>query len=99
MALGRELTKIHEEFLRGTPHSILETLRSRPAVKGEITLVIGRPAARPAPLELDPVAEVERLQREAGMERMAAIKAVAKSLGLPKREVYRLFENESDRRP
>jgi 16S rRNA (cytidine1402-2'-O)-methyltransferase len=99
MALGRELTKIHEEFLRGTPHSILESLRARPVVKGEITLVIGRPAGSTAAPDVDPVAEVERLQREEGMERMAAIKAVAKKLNLPKREVYRLFENESDRRP
>jgi 16S rRNA (cytidine1402-2'-O)-methyltransferase len=98
MALGRELTKIHEEFLRGTPHSILETLRSRPAVKGEMTLVIGRPAEGPTKFDVDPVAEVERLQREQGMERMPAIKAVAKRLCLPKREVYRLFESESERR-
>lgn len=94
MALGRELTKIHEEFLRGTPHSILETLRSRPAVKGEITLVIGRPAAHPAAPDVDPVAEVGRLQRDEGMERMAAIKTVAKRLSLPKREVYRLLEKQ-----
>ena len=97
VALGREMTKIHEEFLRGTPHSILETLRSRPAVKGEITLVIGRPAARAAAPDVDPVAEVGRLQREEGMERMAAIKSVAKRLSLPKREVYRLLENEPER--
>ena len=97
VALGREMTKIHEEFLRGTPHSILETLRSRPAVKGEITLVIGRPTERPAAPGVDPVAEVGRLQREEGMERMAAIKTVAKRLGLPKREVYRLFENKPER--
>jgi 16S rRNA (cytidine1402-2'-O)-methyltransferase len=98
MALGRELTKIHEEMLRGTPHSIHETLRSRPAVKGEITLVIGRATTPPAAPDLDPVAEADRLQREEGMGRMAAIKAVAKRLRLPKREVYRLLENGSERK-
>lgn len=95
MAVVRELTKLHEEFLRGTPGSILETLRARPAVKGEITLVIG--PAPPAPeRDLDAAAEVARLQREEGMERMAAIKAVARRLSLPKREVYRLLEDVRD---
>jgi len=94
MVLVRELTKIHEEFIRGTPQSILETLRTRPAVKGEITLVIG--PAQPEPERgLDPAAEVHRLQREEGMEKMAAIKAVAKRLSLPKREVYRLAERST----
>ncbi len=40
IALCRELTKIHEEIVRGTAAEVLETLRKRPTVKGEITLVI-----------------------------------------------------------
>ena len=38
----------------------------------------------------DPVAEVLRLEEEVGMERMEAIKLVAKRQGLPKRELYRM---------
>jgi 16S rRNA (cytidine1402-2'-O)-methyltransferase len=40
IVVARELTKLHEEFLRGTAADILETLTARPAVKGEITLLI-----------------------------------------------------------
>jgi 16S rRNA (cytidine1402-2'-O)-methyltransferase len=87
IVLARELTKLHEEFLRGSPQAILEELARRPAIKGEMTLVISRSEKKP---ELaDPVAEIDRLE-SGGLERMEAIKAVAKQLGLPKREVYRL---------
>jgi 16S rRNA (cytidine1402-2'-O)-methyltransferase len=90
LVLARELTKVYEEFLRGSVEEISEQLRKRPSIKGEITLVIG--GARPGEeRDLDPVVEVKRLQSE-GVERMAAIKTVAKRMGLPKREVYRLVE-------
>jgi len=41
IAICRELTKLHEEILRGKPGQILEILKGRTAIKGEITLVIG----------------------------------------------------------
>lgn len=40
-SLGRELTKLHEEVLRGSLSALLEEMKSRPAIKGEIVLVIG----------------------------------------------------------
>ena len=85
IVLARELTKIHEEFLRGTAREILDVLRARHAIKGEMTLVIAR-AEKAAPAG-DPVAEVLSLQA-AGVDRMAAIKSVAKQFGLGKRELY-----------
>ncbi len=88
VVIGREITKLHEEFLRGTPAQIRQILALRDSVKGEITIVIGR-SEQPA-LEGDPIEEVTRLQ-ELGLNRMEAIKSVAKQMGLPKREVYRLF--------
>jgi 16S rRNA (cytidine1402-2'-O)-methyltransferase len=42
VVLAREVTKIHEEFLRGRAGEVLETLKKREMVKGEITLLIGR---------------------------------------------------------
>ena len=98
LVLARELTKLHEEFLRGPAEAIREQLQARSSVKGEITLVIGCAAKQGAilgdPLLHDPVlnnpAEAIAQLQSAGVERMEAIKAVAKRLGLPKREVYRL---------
>jgi len=89
LVLARELTKLHEEFLRGTAAEIREQLAARASIKGEITLVIG--GEKEAASEVDPALAVEQLEAE-GTPRMAAIKAVAKRQGLPKREVYRLVE-------
>lgn len=96
IVLAREMTKVHEEFLRGTAKEIRQTLEARGSVKGEITLVIGRGEETVA-LE-NPLAEVERLESE-GLDRMSAVKAVAKRLGLPKREVYKLAAREDNNRP
>ena len=88
VVMARELTKIHEEFLRGTAGSLHKELERRGSVKGEITLVIG--GGKEAESSGDPVAEVLRLEDELGMERMEAIKLVAKRQGLPKRDLYRM---------
>jgi 16S rRNA (cytidine1402-2'-O)-methyltransferase len=90
IVLARELTKIHEEFLRGTAKQIAEQLRSRPSLKGEITLVIAKPDVTVVSTG-DPVAEVAKLQ-ESGLDRMEAIKTVARQFGLGKRELYRMIE-------
>ena len=87
LVVARELTKMHEEFIRGTANTIREELARRPAVKGEITVIVGKSEA--APLIEDPLSEIERLQREQGLDRMEAIKSVAKRLGVPKRDLYR----------
>ncbi|MBV9612983.1 MAG: 16S rRNA (cytidine(1402)-2'-O)-methyltransferase [Acidobacteriaceae bacterium] len=87
IVLARELTKIHEEFLRGSAQSILDQLSTRESLKGEITLVIGRGNEKPAKVA-DPADEVLRLQTENGLDRMEAIKTVARRMGLPKRQVY-----------
>ncbi len=89
MVLARELTKVHEEFVRGSATEIRRELLSRPSIKGEITLVIA--GFRGTPKTGDPAEEVRR-REEQGVSRMEAIKSVAKQMGLPKREVYRLFE-------
>jgi len=59
------------------------------SVRGEMTLIIGKNEAHEP--DLDAESEIARLQ-EQGMARMDAIKSVAKRMGLPKREVYRLAE-------
>jgi 16S rRNA (cytidine1402-2'-O)-methyltransferase len=96
VVLARELTKVHEEFLRGTARAIRSQLEQRGSVRGEITLVIGRSTERP--VIADPVAEIARLQEE-GFDRMEAIKTVAKRMGLPKREVYRLAAEQDSNPP
>src|SRR4029077_11798731 len=45
VVIAREVTKLHEEFLRGRAGEVLETLKLRNGVKGEITLLIGKAEA------------------------------------------------------
>jgi len=85
VVVARELTKLHEEFLRGTAEVVRAQLAARPSVKGEITLLIGK--GSPVPSDT-PVEEAVRELEHKGVPRMDAIKQVARERGLSKREVY-----------
>jgi len=86
--LCREATKLHEEY-RAAPLSALErSLAERGEIRGEVTLVVG--GATPA--GTDAAVDPEQLFAElvaGGATRRAAVKQVARRLGLPAREVYR----------
>jgi 16S rRNA (cytidine1402-2'-O)-methyltransferase len=86
VVLAREITKIHEQFLRGTAS---ELRQAGIPLKGEFTLLVGKATTGPAPGDA-PVAEAIAARVSAGMSRMEAIKSVARDRGLSKREVYRL---------
>ena len=86
VVVARELTKIHEEYIRGTAAEVRAQLEARDAVRGEMTLLIGK-ATAPAPDDTPLEEAVERLI-VAGTPRMDAIKQVARQRGLSKREVY-----------
>jgi 16S rRNA (cytidine1402-2'-O)-methyltransferase len=88
VVIARELTKLHEEFLRGTAAELRATLSARPSVKGEITLLIGK--AEQAEVDDTPIEEAIRQLENSGIPRMDAIKQVARARGLSKREVYKL---------
>ena len=91
VAIARELTKIHEEFLRGTPASVRAELAGRVSLKGEITVLIGKQEESAAGTLADQAAaeqEVRALERQ-GMARVEAVKQVAKARGIPRRELYR----------
>lgn len=86
-AVTRELTKLHEEVLRGDPGSIAETLQARPSVKGEITLLIAPPTEQEAaPEELVAEAIAEAV---ATMSVSKAASEVAKRFNLNRSDIYR----------
>jgi 16S rRNA (cytidine1402-2'-O)-methyltransferase len=90
IVVARELTKLHEEFARGTAAEVLGAFRVREAIKGEITLLIDKPPGREATPDL--IREVfDRLTSD-GMSRMDAMKATARECGVSKREVYSEIE-------
>lgn len=88
--VARELTKLHEEFARGTPAELLALFRKRDSIKGEITLLIAKPPERGP--ETASVPEVFQRHLKLGLSRMDAMKATARDCGLSKREVYTELE-------
>ncbi len=92
VVVARELTKIHEEFLRGTAAEIHAQLEDREAIKGEITVLIGKALAPPP--DDTPVRDAVDLLIREGTPRMDAIKQVARRRGLSKREVYEQLVHE-----
>jgi len=89
--LAREISKMHEEFLRGPLSVILAEVESRDHLKGEMTLVIA-PAESDASAPLQPLPERVAELIAAGLPRMDALKQAAREHGLSKREAYRLVE-------
>ncbi|HEX4786094.1 MAG TPA: 16S rRNA (cytidine(1402)-2'-O)-methyltransferase, partial [Candidatus Sulfotelmatobacter sp.] len=95
VVVAREVTKLHEEFLRGRAGGVLEDLRSREAVKGEITLLIGKAEPEDARGATDAIVResvrqrVEQIMSEEKMDEKAALKKVAKERGVSKSEAYR----------
>jgi 16S rRNA (cytidine1402-2'-O)-methyltransferase len=85
-AVCRELTKTHEEVLRGTLADLAE--RTKAGVLGEITLVVeGSRAAASQSTPAEAAARVAELEAD-GLDRKAAISTAARQLGLPRRVVY-----------
>jgi 16S rRNA (cytidine1402-2'-O)-methyltransferase len=97
VVIGREVTKIHEEFLRGTLSEVLETLRKKP-VKGEITVLVAPQESsrktKPARSVSSVREEMESLMRKEKLSEREALKALARSRGISKSEVYRLWQAE-----
>jgi len=94
IVVGRELTKLHEEFLRGTAQSVLGLLTDP---KGEFTVVIGPAALATAPaIELPDDATIARefgcLTETTPVGRRQAVSTVARRYGRPTREIYAAIE-------
>ena len=70
VAVAREMTKLHEEFLRGTAAEVRAELAQRPAVKGEMTLLIGKAKEGSMPSHQSVEDAVAQLEREGCREWM-----------------------------
>jgi 16S rRNA (cytidine1402-2'-O)-methyltransferase len=96
VVIAREVTKLHEEFLRGRAGEILEVLKARAAVKGEITLLIGKAEEADSPASavrgVSVRQRVEQLMMEEKVDEKAALKKVAKERGVSKSEAYREWQ-------
>ena len=100
VVMARELTKMHEEFLRGSVAGLRSQLAARASVRGEIVLMI-----TPAPAEnasegkqTTLAAEVAAMMKSEGISEMDALKRVARERGIGKSEAYRELQREQNRR-
>src|ERR1700722_9615211 len=92
VVIAREVTKLHEEFLRGRAGEVLETLKARDAVKGEITLLIGKTEDGPhvaIPCAGSIRQRVQQMMAEEKVDEKSALKKVAKERGISKSAAYR----------
>jgi 16S rRNA (cytidine1402-2'-O)-methyltransferase len=92
VVIAREVTKLHEEFLRGRADELLQTLKSRGEVKGEITLLLAKAEETPhkeAPARVTVCQRVAQIMSEDSVDEKAALKKVAKEMGVSKSEAYR----------
>jgi len=92
VVIAREVTKIHEEFVRGNAGEVLETLKARGDIKGEITLLIGKMEAAQQKALSSRVSIRQRVAQiiaEEKLDEKAALKKVAKEMGMSKSASYR----------
>jgi 16S rRNA (cytidine1402-2'-O)-methyltransferase len=97
-AIARELTKVHEEFIRGTLNELAARANEAP-IKGEITLVIGPGTSQRGNASAKTTTLRERvadLVATGKVDRKGALKQAAHEFGLPKREAYKRLLLEGD---
>lgn len=98
VVVAREVTKVHEEFLRGSVSQVLELLARKP-VKGEITVLLG---AAPASHQQCPPSrsihdEIKQVMAERGFSERRALKVVARTRGISRSEAYRQWQTQKSR--
>ena len=113
IAAARELTKLHEEFLRGSVSEVRRQLAERDRIRGEFVLLIEAPSFRKglggpgldsqtqdgnSGARESISAGIKRLQSETGLDEKEALKRLARESGRSKSELYRELQRERARR-
>ena len=85
LVVARELTKLHEEFFRGTTAEAVSRFQREPA-RGELVLVL--PPAKQG-LQMNARDALRQLLNDSDLSRREAVKMIAREYGLPSSDVYR----------
>ncbi len=96
VAVGREMTKIHEEFFRGTAEEARAYYGEHRA-KGEVSVVVEAAPLSDGPDEVDEAAAqaLGRALLESGKKPSAAARELARRLGIPRNAAYRVVQSLS----
>lgn len=94
VCIAREMTKLHEEFIRGTLKEITEEVES---LKGEIVIVVEGNRDEPSKdIDMGHILAMVKEAMECGMSKSEAVKEVAKKTGIPKNRIYDLVHNRQE---
>lgn len=96
IVLARELTKIHEEFIRGNISTILEQIVD---IKGEFVIIVEGSSISKEDMKLDNLNEKTleehyKFYKEQGLDKKEIIKKIAKDRNTNKNEIYQYFLNK-----
>jgi 16S rRNA (cytidine1402-2'-O)-methyltransferase len=96
VAVARELTKVHEEVLRGSIREVREALAGRDRIRGEIVLLVeAQPQSEGGTSGASSVQErIQQLKESDGLDEMGALKRIARERGISKSEAYRELQRE-----
>lgn len=93
VVIGRELTKLHEEFLRGTAAAVRATLAERDRIRGEMVVLVEALVFVPETVVEETVAgTIRRLMEQEGLSEKDSLKRAARERGLGKSEIYREWQ-------
>jgi 16S rRNA (cytidine1402-2'-O)-methyltransferase len=96
--VGREITKLHEEFVRGTLQELAQIFARRDLVRGEMTLLVaGADTTQSAAIKTSLREQITAYAAE-GVDEQTALKRIARERGVSKSEVYRDWQREQARR-
>jgi 16S rRNA (cytidine1402-2'-O)-methyltransferase len=97
IVVAREVTKLYEEFIRGTAADVFERMRHQ-EVRGEITLIIAKAdesvVIAPTEKKMDVAQRLAEIMASQNLDEKAALKLLAKERGVSKSEVYRQVQRK-----
>ena len=87
--LTRELTKVHEQVIRGSLSEVKKKLEEG-SMKGEFTIIIQTSSAEAAHEAISPEEYLRNLMIHRGLSKKEAVAIAAHDLGMPKKEIYKI---------
>jgi len=98
VVIARELTKLHEEFLRGPVGEVSASLAARPVIRGEMVLLLAPEENGATQQKRSIVQDVATLMQSENMSEKDALKRVARERGIGKSDAYRELQREQNRK-
>jgi 16S rRNA (cytidine1402-2'-O)-methyltransferase len=98
VVVARELTKLHEEFLRGTVTEVREQLADRDRVRGEMVLLVDSASEAAAAKPAESVGDLVSALMAEGLDEKEALKQIARERGVSKSDVYRELQRTRSRK-